>query len=50
MFGNVVMGLDNNDFEHRITALKKVNGLTFDNELTADLTIIGKAFILAVFS
>jgi pyruvate,orthophosphate dikinase len=36
MFGNVVMGLDNNDFEHRITALKKVNGLTFDNELTAD--------------
>ncbi|MDT2735827.1 pyruvate, phosphate dikinase [Enterococcus pseudoavium] len=36
MFGNVVMGLDNNEFENRITALKKVNGLNFDNELTAD--------------
>ncbi|AXG40282.1 pyruvate, phosphate dikinase (plasmid) [Enterococcus gilvus] len=36
MFGNVVMGMDNNDFEHRITALKKINGLSFDNELTAD--------------
>ncbi|EOH75903.1 pyruvate, phosphate dikinase [Enterococcus malodoratus] len=36
MFGNVVMGMDNSDFENRITALKKVNGLSFDNELTAD--------------
>ena len=36
MFGNVVMGMDNNDFENRITALKKVNNLSFDNELTAD--------------
>lgn len=36
MFGNVVMGLDNSTFEGRITALKKVNGLSFDNELTAD--------------
>ncbi|MGX7204713.1 pyruvate, phosphate dikinase [Enterococcus pingfangensis] len=36
MFGNVVMGMDNSDFENRITALKKANGLTFDTELTAD--------------
>ncbi|MGF2941054.1 pyruvate, phosphate dikinase [Enterococcus xiangfangensis] len=36
MFGNVVMGMDTSDFENRITALKKANGLTFDTELTAD--------------
>lgn len=36
MFGNVVMGMDNQAFETRITALKKVNGLSFDNELTAN--------------
>ncbi|MDT2758974.1 pyruvate, phosphate dikinase [Enterococcus xiangfangensis] len=36
MFGNVVMGMDTSDFESRITALKKANGLTFDTELTAD--------------
>lgn len=36
MFGNVVMGIDNNAFEARITALKKVNGISYDNELTAE--------------
>ncbi|MDT2702488.1 pyruvate, phosphate dikinase [Enterococcus dongliensis] len=36
MFGNVVMGMDNNDFESRITAVKNAAGLTFDTELTAE--------------
>ncbi|MGG5319077.1 pyruvate, phosphate dikinase [Enterococcus sp. AZ072] len=36
MFGDVVMGIDNQKFESRITALKKLNQLEFDNELTAE--------------
>ncbi|MBO1305905.1 pyruvate, phosphate dikinase [Enterococcus sp. 669A] len=36
MFGDVVMGIDNQKFESRITAMKKEHQLNFDNELTAD--------------
>ncbi|GCF95587.1 pyruvate, phosphate dikinase [Enterococcus florum] len=36
MFGDVVMGIDNQKFESRITALKKLHQLNYDNELTAE--------------
>ena len=36
MFGNVVMGIDGDHFEHRLDALKKEKGVAQDTELTAE--------------
>ena len=36
MFGDVVMGIDHENFEHAMDKLKKKRGVTLDTELTAD--------------
>jgi len=35
MFGDVVLGIDHDDFEHELSAIKKAAGAKFDIELTA---------------
>jgi pyruvate,orthophosphate dikinase len=35
MFGDVVLGIDHEDFEHELSAIKKAAGAKFDIELTA---------------
>lgn len=35
MFGDVVLGIDHDDFEHELSAIKKSAGAKFDIELTA---------------
>mmetsp|Transcript_14326 Transcript_14326/g.35478 ORF Transcript_14326/g.35478 Transcript_14326/m.35478 type:complete len:901 (-) Transcript_14326:806-3508(-) len=36
MFGDVVLGIPNDDFEHCLTGLKSVRGVQFDVQLTAE--------------
>ncbi len=36
MFGNVVMGIPSEKFEHELSALKKEKGANYDTDLTAD--------------
>jgi len=36
MFGDVVLGIDHDDFEHELAQLKKKRGVKFDVELTAE--------------
>ncbi|MBC7114457.1 MAG: pyruvate, phosphate dikinase [Archaeoglobi archaeon] len=36
MFGNVVMGIDKNEFEKHLEEMKKKRGVAFDSELTAE--------------
>lgn len=35
MFGDVVLGIDHDDFEHELSSIKKAAGAKFDIELTA---------------
>jgi pyruvate,orthophosphate dikinase len=35
MFGDVVLGIDHDEFEHELSAIKKAAGAKFDIELTA---------------
>jgi pyruvate,orthophosphate dikinase len=35
MFGDVVLGIEHDEFEHELTAIKKAAGAKFDIELTA---------------
>jgi hypothetical protein len=35
MFGDVVLGIDHEDFEHELSGIKKAAGAKFDIELTA---------------
>jgi pyruvate,orthophosphate dikinase len=56
MFGDVVLGIDHEDFEHELSAIKKAAGAKFDIELTAahlkELVTkykVGKRSLMALF-